>query len=96
MFKSRLSRMVLSFAIAALPVSLMSVQLAVPAGAHEVRKGQNADGQPNYKSKRSVGNRREDGRSARQRDPAIFSSDVDLSRPGGPERYFELLSEETR
>ena len=30
------------------------------------------------------------------RDPAIFSHEVDLSRPGGPKRFFELLNEESR
>ncbi|MEQ8823939.1 MAG: hypothetical protein RIC14_06170 [Filomicrobium sp.] len=31
-----------------------------------------------------------------KRDSAIFSHEVDLSRPGGPKRFFELLSEESR
>lgn len=36
------------------------------------------------------------GRSYRRRDRAIFAHEVDLSRPGGTERFFELLREENR
>jgi hypothetical protein len=96
MFRSRFRHLALSFAIATLPVVLATVPLAVPAGAYEAQKGQYAGDLPSNKNKRSAQTRRQDGRNVRPRDPAIFSSDVDLSRPGGPERYFELLSEETR
>lgn len=31
----------------------------------------------------------------RRRDRAIFAHEVDLSRPGGPKRFFELIDEES-
>ncbi len=67
-----------------------------PAEAHGLKSKDSAKYSSRYSYRKK--SRRNAGRHWRysRRDRAIFAHEVDLSRPGGPERFFELLNEENR
>lgn len=49
-----------------------------------------------YDSAQNDRQRRDHRLRYRQRDRAVFANEVDLTRPGGPQRFFELLNQENR
>lgn len=80
--------------VAAFTVAILLPAASTSADAHGVNKYRDAK---KHAKRRHV--RRYDDRirfRTRRRDRAIFAHEVDLSRRGGPERFFELLSEENR
>lgn len=80
-------------AFSSLAVLILAVPAAGTATAHGAHKYRDGHVVGHVRRKYKV---RRDRRSYRRRDRAIFAHEVDLSRPGGPERFFELLSEENR
>jgi len=74
--------------------AVLAAPSAGSASAHGVQKYR--DGRVVGQVRRKHPSRRDTRSYRRRRDPAIFASQVDLSRPGGPERFFELLREENR
>lgn len=87
-------KLMATVSLASLAVALLAISTAGTATAHGAHK---------YRDGRVVGHHlrrkhkvRRDRGFYRRRGRAIFASEVDLSRPGGPERFFELLNEENR
>ena len=88
-------RLALSAIVAAFAVAAVLPLATGPASAHGVKKYRDGDRYVSRKLRRHHQHR--SARHAyRRRDPAIFANQVDLSRPGGPERFFELLRQENR
>jgi hypothetical protein len=86
------SRAALAAAIIALSVGAAGFWSASPVDAHSTGyKHGHAKHKGSHKSKRKY-SRPNSG----NRDPAVFASEVDLSRPGGPQKFFEMLNEENR
>ena len=68
------------------------VVTTAPTEAHKTGyKHSHAKHKSSRKSKRNYGSS-----SRYDRDPAVFASEVDLSRPGGTQKFFEMLNEENR
>ncbi len=89
------ARFLASAIVTALAIAVMMPMATTSASAHGAYKHRDGDRQISRYVRRHKHARRH-WRSYRHRDPAIFAHDVDLSRPGGPERFFELLREENR
>lgn len=89
------TRLTLQAITAAFAVAAVLPLVTAPANAHGVHKHRDGDRYISRKIRRHHQDR-SDWYAYRRRDPAIFASQVDLSRPGGPERFFELLREENR
>ncbi len=92
MYSITYSRAAIAAAIIAFSASLTGIWSVTPADAHNT--GYKHGHAKHSKSQRS--NRKYSGSSRRDRDPAVFASEVDLSRPGGPQKFFEMLNEENR
>ncbi len=85
------SRAALAAVIIAFSVGAAGFWSASPADAHNTGyKHGHAKHKGSHKSKRKY------SRPTSDRDPAVFASEVDLSRPGGPKKFFEMLNEENR
>ena len=85
------SRAVLAAAIIAFSVGATGFWSVTPADAHDTGyKHGHAKHKGSHKSKRK------NSRPSSDRDPAVFASEVDLSRSGGPQKFFEMLNEENR
>ena len=86
------SRAALAAAIIAFSVASAGFWSASPADAHSTGyKHGHAKHKNSQQSKRKYSRP-----SSGDRDPAVFASEVDLSRPGGPKKFFEMLNEENR
>ena len=82
------SAALLAAAFASTPMS------STTADAHGLKSKDSAKYSSRYTyRKKSRSNDRRHWRYSR-RGRAVFANEVDLSRPGGPERFFELLNEE--
>lgn len=92
MFSITCSRAAVATAIIASSAALTGLWPVTPAGAHNT--GYKHGHAKHNKSQRS--NRKYNSSSRRGRDPAVFASEVDLSRRGGPQKFFEMLNEENR
>ncbi len=82
-------------AIAAMPVSISTIMSSTAAEAHS---GYHKRGKlKTYRARKKLRRHRASRPHFyfRRRRGAIFASEVDLSRPGGPERFFELIDEES-
>lgn len=90
------ARACVSVVAAVLAVSAVGFTVTTQAGAQSVKKDRNLERHTDQGVKPRSGSRSDRSRSDSDRDPAIFSNEVDLSRPGGPKRFFELLEEESR
>ncbi len=85
-----------AFPIAAAILMAASAGFPAPAEAGGKRYGNAYGGKYDARDARARSGSRSYGWRGKRRGRAIFSSDVDLSAPGGTKRYFELLSEEIR
>ena len=86
------SRAAVTATVVAFTAAAAVVVTTAPTEAHKTGyKHSHAKHKSSRKSKRKY------SRSSRyDRDPAVFASEVDLSRPGGTQKFFEMLNEENR
>lgn len=88
-------------ASAAIAASFLAVMISAGFGAPQaLAHGASSKSSSKYRT-RSTYRKYKHRRTLRvfrysRRGRAIFAHEVDLSRPGGPERFFELLNEENR